>query len=209
MPNHVFNTLQILADNKDALDDLVTLLGKGYKMTTNKYNKDEFTGAFLRSLEEVSLGGKFSFHNIVPAPLGDGYNESLEDTGSLSQGWYDWNIENWDTKWDAYEVTRSRITDLIVNYDFTTAWSPPTAVIETLAKQYPDMLITFTYTEENGWGAEMQSQAGSSELLEIASWDEPNSHSDYVARYREDDCVCSWGQEDDLYSDCPRQEVNA
>jgi hypothetical protein len=209
MPNHVFNLLQIESDNKEALDDLVTLLGKQYKTTYTVYSKDEFTGVSIKELQEATKGGKFSFHNIVPAPLGEGYDEALDDTGGASQGWYEWNRDNWDTKWDAYDVTTQRLTDLIVSYDFTTAWSPPMVVIETLAKQYPDMKITFTFTEENGWGAEMQSEAGSGELVEIAKWDEPNSHSDYVARHKEYQCVCSWGEGDDLYADCPREEVNA
>ena len=61
-----------------------------------------------------------TFNNIIPEP------ENNED-------WYNWRIEHWGTKWNAYE------TD-IVGYDnylkvsFNTAWSCPFPVFEKLAK---------------------------------------------------------------------------
>ena len=45
-----------------------------------------------------------------------------------------------------------------------------------------------------------------SELSETNSWDIPESHADYVSIDNEDGCVCSWGDTEDFYDDCPRDE---
>lgn len=62
--------------------------------------------------------------------------------------WYDWRIQNWDTKWDAggYEenVDYSKCDKLA----FTTAWSEPAQVIQKLSEMYPNIEITHQWSEE-------------------------------------------------------------
>lgn len=74
--------------------------------------------------------------------------------------WYSWNVSNWGTKWD---VTATIITDSneskygykthdqpetrTVKFAFDSAWSPPTAAIAILAKQFPNTNIYHTYDE--------------------------------------------------------------
>ena len=41
------------------------------------------------------------------------------------QSWYDWNIANWGTKWDACEVSVQANSANSVSLSFDTAWSPP------------------------------------------------------------------------------------
>lgn len=55
--------------------------------------------------------------------------KSYRECGHL--GWYDWNIANWGTKWNAYK------TDLVSDsvLEFQTAWSTPRPVIDELAKR--------------------------------------------------------------------------
>lgn len=66
--------------------------------------------------------------------------------------WYDWRIENWGTKWDAYDRT-SEETDNgntgTGNYTFNTAWAPPIPVIRRLAIIFPDITFTWKWADED------------------------------------------------------------
>jgi hypothetical protein len=57
--------------------------------------------------------------------------------------WYNWNIENWGTKWNASDVY---ISDGVI--DFETAWSPAEPVIASLAKRFPEVTFIHDYVEQ-------------------------------------------------------------
>lgn len=70
--------------------------------------------------------------------------------------WYDWNLANWGTKWNngPNDVERDMVVSGWMTYNFSTAWSPPTPVIDALAKKFPDLHFHLEY-EEPGmafWG---------------------------------------------------------
>jgi hypothetical protein len=132
-------------------------------------------------------------------------------------GWYDWNVREWGTKWDANDENGDfpDLDDLkehdSISYRFSTAWSIPTPVFEAMVKQHPELDFDFSSEEEQGWGAEFTSSDGEDgeerSLIETNSWDIPESHADYVNRDNIDGCVCNWGDdEDDWYEDCPRED---
>jgi hypothetical protein len=60
--------------------------------------------------------------------------------------WYDWNVSNWGTKWEAsiYSWTKENDNSITINFD--TAWSPPTALYEFLAGN-TEWYVTATYYE--------------------------------------------------------------
>ena len=88
------------------------------------------------------------FNEFVPCPeeLNDGelttsYGDEakqkvVEAKKALMQkkygytSWYDWNIANWGTKWDACEVSVQSNSANSVSLSFDTAWSPPIAFYE-------------------------------------------------------------------------------
>ena len=43
---------------------------------------------------------------------------------SVGDGWYEWNISNWGTKWDAQPFDINWEDDC-VTFQLETAWSPP------------------------------------------------------------------------------------
>jgi hypothetical protein len=51
---------------------------------------------------------------------------------SEKENWYDWNINNWGTKWDMSIIDWDREDDATVWIAFDTAWSPPEALYEFL-----------------------------------------------------------------------------
>lgn len=63
-----------------------------------------------------------------------------------ADNWYDWCIENWGTKWGAYEyeVFPSR-----ENYfTFQTAWSTPDPIFEKIGELYPNLKFDIDVCEE-------------------------------------------------------------
>ena len=83
--------------------------------------------------EEVVTDDWFSFEKIVPPPkykkVAIEGKEPLNYKYVLENGeefdWYNWNIDNWGTKWDRCDL------EIIDNYKnsicmrFETAWGPP------------------------------------------------------------------------------------
>ena len=68
------------------------------------------------------------------------------DKDGYNSGGYEWCIDNWGTKWNAYEVARRDFDgDVIVS--FKTAWSPPLPVIAALAERFPHMNFVLEYFE--------------------------------------------------------------
>jgi hypothetical protein len=93
-------------------------------------------------------------------------NICLETTGHKS--WYDWNVANWDTKWNAYncytlEEDSFNELDEIYDIGFQTAWSPPINVIRELAKLTGESLRMSYYDEGWMFGGEYLVNADGSE----------------------------------------------
>ena len=71
------------------------------------------------------------------------YMRALRKFGHAN--WYEWSIENWGTKWNAYDV--KRVSETVVR--FNTAWSAPTKIIAALAKKHPDEIIRLRWADED------------------------------------------------------------
>ena len=80
--------------------------------------------------------GEVSF---VTTEFPDGTNDSR---------WYDWNIANWDTKWDiagGVEIDDYDTEQIEIN--FNTAWSPPEAICRKLKDMFPELSISWFFDE--------------------------------------------------------------
>ena len=84
-------------------------------------------------------------------PLADeqnfGRTYTFKSTNKGDNRWYDWRIQNWDTKWDAYDVEVVDDDPECTEIQFNTAWSPPEAICSALREQYPDVSISWFYDE--------------------------------------------------------------
>jgi hypothetical protein len=86
----------------------------------------------------------FCFDKVIPQP------DNVD--------WYSWRIDNWDTKWNASDVSFGNDTHSSLTPDyweegsikvfFNTAWSPPIKVIDQLSKDNPKVKIEHTFLEE-------------------------------------------------------------
>lgn len=75
--------------------------------------------------------------------LGKMYLKNLEEYGTTD--WYDWRINNWGTKWNAYET--KLLNDNSIG--FQTAWSTPLDIIKELSLQYPSLEFEVKYADED------------------------------------------------------------
>jgi hypothetical protein len=191
MPNWVYNTIVI--EGKEA--DIKKFLDKAQRTTNGVHN--------------------FSFWNFVTPPLDhlDEYYETngwTKDpntgetihTGNTEFNWYNWNINNWGTKWNACEVSVEFIEKNLL-IQFSTAWGQPDPVFVAMTEQHPELSFDFEWEEEQGWGGKALGESGI--YTNTESWDIPESHADYVALGRTDSCNCNHSEHEDYwYNDCPR-----
>jgi hypothetical protein len=133
MPNWCANSLKLTAHTDDQLKQL-NLLKEAIENDTNEHF------------------GLFNFFVPCPKELNDttkGYPPSPNLANNIEkygyETWYEFNIDNWGTKWDAARIYSVNDTPDSVTLQFDTAWSPPEALY---AKLYANgWLIEATWVE--------------------------------------------------------------
>ena len=220
MPNWVYNGLTI-EGNPDLINDLVRQMNKPFVMLHDNWNKD--TGQ-MEVTQTTYPNPVFAFYNIwnhrqagitdleyskqpVRSKLDVSDSNWWNDTQELSKtdkSWYNWNINNWGTKWDVALIEDSYKNtymegptpngeNLVVYYNFETAWSPPVPALQKLSAQYPSLLLTLSYEEETGWGGEMELLRG--EVISISEYENKcrDCDAENTMEYCENECgeICS------------------
>lgn len=100
-------------------------------------------------LESYLKENGLSFNKIKPTPP-----ELLE-----GNGWYDWRLQNWGTKWDLSEEEQREVADQLISESadfqatFMTAGSPPIEAIAALSEMFPNDQFTLDYFESGCWFA--------------------------------------------------------
>ena len=223
MPNWVFNNLSISGKEED-LKKFMEKAGKPY-MTYHKgvrtQNEDGTWTYDAEAINEQLNDSPISFMNFAtPEDLDayfgasdykpEGYDKlSMEERLAIamrhsSDGWYDWNVRNWGTKWDACNpsLNSDDPSSGSISYSFDTAWSPAEGAYRAMVEQHPELTFEFECEEEQGWGVVYDGVEG--ELSVNREWDIPNSHAEWVALDREDSCSCAYTEDpEDMYDDCP------
>lgn len=136
---------------------------------------------------------EFDFNTAIPYPeewakidaIWDDARERGFPDGRVPSAYsdygYDWCIENWGTKWNAYEVSRSDVEKYEgmsqVSYYFDTAWSPPTPVIKKLGELFPNLTIYMHYDEEGlMFKGELKISGG--EVVSENEWEQDESEEE-------------------------------
>ena len=202
MPNHVYNTVK-LTGNYDDLHILKKLLSmpQPIQLAEGRLDFQDINFYSLISPDE-SIWEEYN----GPEPKGRSLEESLK---FASNHWYDWNIRNWGTKWNAYDASISdnlsdeSVKSYYIKYEFSTAWSGPAGIIEALAKKIHELKLnvsfSWTYEEEQGWGGVVENTSNG-DIVEIDSWDIPDSHA--VMLSRKGECYCE--EYEPIFDDCPK-----
>lgn len=63
-----------------------------------------------------------------------------------TDNWYDWQVSNWGTKWNAYDQFFNESSNTIT---FDTAWSTPQQAMYVLSTKYPTLTIKVEYADED------------------------------------------------------------
>ena len=79
-----------------------------------------------------------------------GMSSRFPSTGQADDRWYDWRVQNWDTKWDAYDVEVVDPDPENLEIEFNTAWSPPEAICHALREKYQDTVAISWFYDEPG-----------------------------------------------------------
>jgi hypothetical protein len=130
MPNDCYNKLTITGDR----EQLKQFLDCGIDFNTAIPYPEYF-----RQMDEAAERWKTEHpgESWMNAPK-DGFNS----------GGYEWCIEHWGTKWNAYSVDRKvSVTVYRVEYTFETAWSPPILVVAAWSAKFPDLEFRLFYYE--------------------------------------------------------------
>jgi hypothetical protein len=62
-----------------------------------------------------------------------------------TDNWYDWAVNNWGTKWGAYDTEEVSSNEL----RFLTAWATPYKALLLLSEKYPDITIDVSFADED------------------------------------------------------------
>ena len=173
MPNWVMNYLTVEV-KPELVEELKKQVAQPYVMPVQSMGDLNFT------VEDKEVDEIFSFWNIIRptdmeaypkqpvhsdlSPNDEGWWADVTAKSRVDNSWYNWNNRNWGCKWD---VTNPELCseeengeNLVLVYQFDTPWSPPVPAILKLSEQYPTLLITLSYEEEQGWGGEIEMHHG-------------------------------------------------
>ena len=184
MPNWVFNGLTI-EGKPEQVNKLVEQMNKPFKVLHDNWDVDTKEYRKGYTLYPAPVFAFHNIYNHLEAGITDeeyvqqparselnvGDKDWWADTERLrltDKSWYSWNITNWGVKWDVAVSSDDKHPDtymegptengenLVVYYNFNTAWSIPDEALTKLSFQYPTLLMTLSYEEETGWGGERE-----------------------------------------------------
>ena len=121
---------------------------------------------------ENIFSNDYPFNMIIPMP-----DDILRDNLTMEQrkesngrNWYDWSVQNWGTKWDAYEVRVQRLSDTSLYVMLETAWSPPIPIFEKLVELGFEVSAYFL---DEGWMYIGQFECGEAFYFDVNLSDAP------------------------------------
>lgn len=242
MPNWVYNGLTI-EGNPDLVNDLVRMMNRPFVMIHDSWNMETREMEVKQTTYPNPVFAFHNIINHRQQGIDDleyvkqpkrselsiddkKWWKETEEIAKTDNSWYNWNVRNWGTKWDVAVSEDNKYPDtymegptpngenLVVYYNFNTAWSPPFPAMAELSKQYPSLLFTLSYEEETGWGGEAEFLRG--EMISDAPYESKCRDCDATDTmvYCENDCGeicedCNWLGEADLdqVAECDTHKV--
>ena len=153
MPNHCHNRVTFYPSGNNtasSLDQIETIkdIFTGESVFTQIIPEPDWPNTPLMTGQEKSFGTVRGHLGELPQYTEDPWKRLVfKSTGQSDDRWYDWRVQNWDTKWDAYDVAVTDDDPECLEGEFNTAWSPPEAICNQLREDYPDIAISWFYDE--------------------------------------------------------------
>ena len=156
MPNHCHNRVTIYGSGNDT-DETRAQIAKLKQIFEDESCFGQIipepdwlnTPLMSKDVQEYSWSKPRGKVGELPQYVDTAYGKSLRfvSTDQQDDRWYDWRVQNWDTKWDAYDVEVTDDDPDQLEIEFNTAWSPPEAICNEIREQYPDLSISWFYDE--------------------------------------------------------------
>ena len=155
MPNHCHNRVTFYAHHSDG-DESCNQIAKLKKIFTDEnvfgqiIPEPDWANTPLLSSDNL-YGTKYGNDGELPQYVEDPWKRLVfKSTDTTDQRWYDWRVQNWDTKWDAYDVEVVDPDPENMEITFNTAWSPPEAICHALREKYEDTVSISWFYDEPG-----------------------------------------------------------
>ena len=156
MPNHCHNRVTIYGagnDTDETREQIAKLkdIFEDEKVFGQIIPEPDWPNTPLMFTEETTnkgIGTQYGNLGELPIKREDPWTRyEFLSTGKIDDRWYNWRVQNWDTKWDAYDLVVTDDDPEQLEVEFNTAWSPPEAICEALREQFPDVSISWFYDE--------------------------------------------------------------
>ena len=148
MPNHCHNRVTIYSANTHDVAKIRQMF-EDENCFGQIIPEPDWANTPLMSSDQKSYGMERGKLGELPQYV-DGFGGKMlrfQSTGQQDDRWYDWRVQNWDTKWDCYDVVVTDDDPDCTEIEFNTAWSPPEAICRALREQYPDLAVSWFYDE--------------------------------------------------------------
>ncbi len=76
--------------------------------------------------------------------LGRAAFQNIQQYGAPT--WYEWCVQNWGTKWNAYNCNAAPDANTM---SFLTAWSAPHPILQKLSEMYPDLVVEHQWADKD------------------------------------------------------------
>ena len=140
MPNWCYNRVSVYSENTDQVTELFDIFNNpepfNALIPSPKWSETPNEDGELPVIEEhKDSDGKVLFTT-----------HKFPKSGKTDDRWYDWQIQNWGTKWEPAEVDVEQC-DEELEITFNTAWSPPEDICRAIRNKYPDVSVSWFYDE--------------------------------------------------------------
>jgi hypothetical protein len=177
MPNHITNRLTIIGTEEQVKQVLEAIKGEREDQFID-FNKISPIPKELENTQSPSKIISQKEYDEQEKRIAEGNLTDNEKNFGLSRGltpelaneyrkkfgyadWYNWQIENWGTKWNAYEQVQ--VENVI---EFQTAWSTPFSLLVNLSLMFPEVTFEVRYADEDfGYNVGEFTLLGGDEIL--------------------------------------------
>ena len=149
MPNHCHNRVTVYSDNTEDVAKIKQIFEDEECFTQIKPEPDWANTPLMSSdMPKYDWDPPLGKVGELPQYVEDPWRRLVfKSSGQSDDRWYDWRVQNWDTKWDAYDINFLDEDPECTEIEFNTAWSPPEAICTELREQYPDLSFSWFYDE--------------------------------------------------------------
>ena len=140
MPNWCYNRVSVYSENTKDMDELFDIFNNenpfNALIPSPVWSETPNEDGELPVLEEhKDADGKVLFTT-----------HKFPKSGKTDDRWYDWQVQNWGTKWEPADISVEQC-DEELEITFNTAWSPPEDICRAIRNKYPDISVSWFYDE--------------------------------------------------------------